>query len=87
MMKRMQVLLDEAEYRRIRTIARRRGMTLAEWVRQALRNAFRQEPLGDRDRKLASIRAAAVHQFPTGDIDQILEEIARGYAQPDLDGS
>ena len=60
-------------------VARRHGMTLAEWVRQALRTAFREEPLGGQDKKLASVRAAAVHEFPTADIDQMLDEIARGY--------
>ena len=78
-MKRMQVLIDEAEYRRIQRVARRHGMTLAEWVRQALRTAFREEPLGGQDKKLASVRAAAAHEFPTADIDQMLDEIARGY--------
>ena len=85
MMKRMQVLVQDTEYRRFQTIARRRGMTLAEWVRQTLRDTFRQEPSGGREKKLAAIRAAAGHAFPTGDIDQILGEIARGYEQPDVD--
>jgi len=78
-MKRMQVLIDDAEYRRIQRVARRNGMTLAEWVRQALRSAFRDEPLGDRDKKLAAVRAAASFEFPSGDIDQMLDEISRGY--------
>ncbi len=78
-MKRMQVLIDEAEYKRIQRVARRRGMTLAEWVRQALRSAFREEPLSGRDKKLATVRAAANQEFPTADIDQMLDEIARGY--------
>lgn len=78
-MKRMQVLIDDAEYKRIQRVARRNGMTLAEWVRQALRTAFRDEPLGDRDKKLAAVRAATAFDFPTGDIDQMLDEISRGY--------
>jgi len=75
----MQVLLDEAEYRRIQRVARRKGLTLAEWVRQALRVAFRDEPLGDRDKKLAAVRAAASFEFPTADIDRMLDEISLGY--------
>ena len=78
-MKRMQVLIEEAEYRKIFRIAKRQGMTLAEWVRQALRAAYRQEPLGDRDKKLAAVRNAASQEFPTADIDQMLMEIAIGY--------
>jgi hypothetical protein len=79
----MQVLIDDAEYRRIQRVARRQGMTLAEWVRKALRAAYREEPLGDRDKKLAAVRAAAAHEFPTADIDQMLGEIAAGYGDSD----
>ena len=79
MTKRMQVLIDDAEYRRIQRIARRCGLTLSEWVRHALRAAYREEPLGDRDKKLAAVRATAAHEFPTVDIDQMLAEIAAGH--------
>ena len=79
MSKRMQVLFDEAEYERMQALARRRGLTLAEWVRQALRGASRQEPEGDLDRKLAAVRASARHEFPTADIDEMLGEIEAGY--------
>ena len=78
-MKRMQVLFEETEYRQIQRAARRKGMTLAEWVRQALRTAFREEPLSGKDKKLATVRAAASHEYPTADIDQMLDEISRGY--------
>jgi hypothetical protein len=79
MSKRMQVLISEKEFRLMKEIARRRGLTLAEWVRQTLRGACRQEPLGDPDVKLARVRAALRHEFPAPDIDQMLAEIARGY--------
>ncbi|MGH7308618.1 MAG: antitoxin [Candidatus Rokuibacteriota bacterium] len=79
MSKRLQVLLEEREFREIQRIARGRRMTVAEWVRQALRMASRQEPLGDAGKKLEVVRAAARHAFPTGDIDQVLEEVERGY--------
>jgi hypothetical protein len=80
MSKRLQVLLEEREFRQIQRIARGRRMTVAEWVRQALRAASRREPLGDAGRKLEVVRAAARHAFPTGAIQQMLEEIERGYA-------
>jgi len=35
---------------------------------------------GDMSRKLAVMRAAASHRFPTADIDQMLDEIERGYS-------
>jgi hypothetical protein len=77
--KRLQVLLDDAEYSRLQRFARRRGLTVAEWVRQVLREAFRSEPVVSTDRKLAVIRAAARYEFPTADIDQMLDKISAGY--------
>ncbi len=79
MTKRLQVLLDEAEYREIKKIARQQHLTVAEWVRQALRLARRREPLGGPERKLDAVRAAAQHAFPTADIEVMLQEIERGY--------
>lgn len=72
------MLLDEREFRDIQRTARRQGVTVAEWVRQALRSARRREPVGTVDKKLGVIRAAARHSFPTADIDQMLAEIERG---------
>jgi hypothetical protein len=79
MSKRLQVLLDDAELREIQRLARAQRVTVAEWVRQALRAARRRQPSGDIQKKLAAIRAAARHEFPTADIEQMLAEIARGY--------
>jgi len=79
MSKRLQVLLDEDELREIQRIARTRRMTVAEWVRQALRSAGQAEPLREASKKLEVVRAAAGHSFPTGDIDQMLGEIEKGY--------
>ena len=53
-------------------------MTVSEWVRQALRNALRREPVVSSDRKLAAVRAAVRNEFPTAGIDQMLAEIERG---------
>lgn len=85
MAKRMQVLVEEGEYRRMQRIARRRGQSLAEWVRQALRTASRDEPDRGGGKKLAAIRAAAANAFPTADIDSMLSEIERGYAGADAE--
>lgn len=79
MSKRLQVVLKDPEYREIQRMARSRRMSIAEWVRQALEFARRREPTGDVARKLSAIRAAAKHEFPTGDIDQMLAEIESGY--------
>ncbi len=79
MSKRLQVILDDKEYAEIRQSARRNRLTTAEWVRQALRAMRRTEPQGDVKKKLDVVRAAVRHEFPTADIDQMLEEIERGY--------
>lgn len=79
MAKRLQVILQDPEYREIQRVARSRRMSIAEWVRQALTLARRREPLGDVENKLEAIRAAARHEFPTDDIDTMLGEIERGY--------
>jgi hypothetical protein len=79
MAKRLQVLLDEAEWRDLRRVARAQGTTVAEWVRQTLRVARRREPVDGAASKLSAIREAARHEFPTADIDAMRDEIARGY--------
>jgi hypothetical protein len=77
--KRLQVILQDPEYRDIQRKARLRHMSIAEWVRQALDQARRREPEGGVGKKLAAIRAAARHSYPSGDIQQILAEIESGY--------
>jgi hypothetical protein len=79
MAKRLQVILQDPEYREIQRIARSRHMSLAEWVRQALQLARRREPVGDIGKKLEVIRAGAKHDYPTADIEAMLAEIERGY--------
>lgn len=79
MAKRLQVILEDPEYRDVQRAARSRHMSIAQWVRQALAQARRSEPLGDLEKKLQVVRAAANHQFPTGDIGTILAEIEQGY--------
>jgi predicted transcriptional regulator len=77
--KRLQVILQDPEYREIQRIAKARRMSIAEWVRQALAAARRYEPLGDTGKKLDVIREAARQEFPTADIDEMLAQIERGY--------
>jgi hypothetical protein len=79
MSKRLQVLLDADEWEQLQDIARRHRTTVSEWVRRTLREAWEREPGGDLDTKLRAIRAAARHDFPTADIEQMLEEIERGH--------
>ena len=79
MSKRLQVLLEERELREIRRIARAKGTTVAEWVRQALRSARRGEPMGDAKKKLEVVRSATRHSFPTAEVDKMIAEIEHGY--------
>jgi hypothetical protein len=79
MSKRLQVLLEEAEFREIRRVAKRNGMTVADRARQAPRAARRREPAVDTLKKLETVRAAARHAYPTADIETMLGEIERGY--------
>ena len=78
MTKRLQVLFDDDEYRAIQTTARKERVTVAEWVRQALRVAQNRHSL-DREAKLHAIAMATQHQFPSSDIDQMLTEISEGF--------
>ncbi len=71
--------MDEVEVGEYRRLATRDGLTLSDWVRRKLRLAARDEASGSIDRKLAAIRTAARHDFPTADIDQMLREIEVGY--------
>jgi len=77
---RLQVILQDPEYREIQRVARARRMSIAEWVRQALDLARRREPSKDIGKKLEVIRAAIKHNFPTADIDTMLAEIESGYS-------
>jgi hypothetical protein len=83
MTKRLQVIFQDPEYREIQRVARSRHMSIAEWVRQALELARREEPTQEFSKKLETIRAAAKYEFPVRDIDGMLEEIEQGYRSGD----
>lgn len=79
MAKRLQVLLDEREWRELQKAAKADHMTVAEWVRQAIRAQRAVTSVVDIDERLAAIRSAAEYHFPTADIDEMNEQIERGY--------
>ena len=81
MSKRLQALLDEEEYLEIQGVARRQRVTVAEWVRQALRKARGDHP-GTVEAKLRAIADASRHQFPTADIEVMLREVQVGQRLP-----
>ena len=63
----------------IQQSARRERVTTAEWVRQRLREARERQARPDIAAKLAAVQTAYRQQGPTGDIEQMLSEIERGY--------
>ena len=79
MTKRLQVLLDDEDLTDIKRAARRRRQSVAEWVRAALRAARDADAARPAEAKLRTIREAADNDYPTGSIDEILDEINRGY--------
>jgi hypothetical protein len=78
MSRRLQVL-DETEWNELRRAAQQHGVTGSEWVRAALRTVQHQRSTVDTHRKLEVVRAASRHDFPTGDIYEILGRIEEGY--------
>ena len=76
---RLQALLPDEEVAEIRRTAKRHRMTVAEWVREALRAARRDEPATDARKKLLAVREAAQGAYPVSDIQQMLTEIEGGY--------
>lgn len=82
MSKRLQVLFDEDELAELQEVARYNRMTLAEWVRQTLRDARARQPSRSATLKRQAVRKAMQHDFPVADIDEMIEQIEQGY-QPD----
>jgi hypothetical protein len=83
------VLLDDGELRTIQRLARRDKLTTAEWVRRRLREGAAAGARPDTASRLAAIHAAYRHtsDVPSPDIEQMLDEIERGYlsdTSPDL---
>jgi hypothetical protein len=78
--KRLQVILDDAEMKEIKRVAAQQRMTVAEWVRQALRGARSGVSTVPVERKLLVVREAAAHSHPAADIERMNAEIERGYA-------
>ena len=75
MAKRLQVILQDPDYREIQRLAKSRRLSISEWVRQALTSARHRQSLGHAGKKLDIVRAAARQTYPTADIDRMLREI------------
>ena len=81
MTKRLQVLFDDDELADIQRLAKRERKTTATWVREQLRAARASAAsYPDAEPKLRAIREATTYAYPSGDIDELLADIERGYA-------
>lgn len=75
----MQVLFQPREYKTFQHLAKEMGLSLGEWVRQALRFQAAAVSFKSATVKIKNIRKACRYSFPTGEIDQLLSEIEKGY--------
>ena len=82
MSKRLQVLLEPKEYKVFRQLAEKTGVSLGEWVRQALRRMASSLSEKSSHEKLEVIRRASRFNGPTSDIEQMLSEIETSYTAP-----
>ena len=82
MSKRLQVLLEQKEYKTFQQMAREAGLSLGEWVRKALRKIASDQPRKTPEEKIAAIRRLSkMNLAPSGDIEQMLAEIEKGYLE------
>jgi len=79
MSKRLQVILSDDEYEELQLVSSAAGVTVSEWVRQALRGMRRDRSLLQADGKIDAVRAAAKRSYPTAGTDEMLAEIESGY--------
>lgn len=79
MTRRLQVLFEDDELAEIQALARRRRLTTAAWVREALRAARTAAEYPLPEARLRAVREAAALSYPIADMDRVLAEIERGY--------
>jgi hypothetical protein len=79
MSKRLQVLIPDEEMTSIQRQAKSENLSVGEYVRGALREVEARRQTRSSAAKLASIREASKHSFPTSDIEEVNREIERGY--------
>jgi hypothetical protein len=79
MSKRLQVILPDDEYNKIKRNARHAKQNLASWVRNALRRISDSEPNSSEEEKLRILKKALTISAPIDDISVIKEQIQQGY--------
>jgi hypothetical protein len=78
--KRLQVILPDDEYRALAAAAQRQGKPVARVVRESLKRTLGEEAGIDPNDRIAAVLRFARFAGPTGDIDQMLDDIERGRA-------
>ena len=86
MTKRLQVLFEDDELRAVQAMARRRRQTTAAFVRDVLREARAAAEHRLPEAKLRAVREASAHSYPSGEMEQILSQVERGYLDPSPPG-
>ena len=75
---RLQVIVSEEEMTSLRQAARRTGLTVSAWARQALRRVRDEQAGPTAESRLRALERALACNHPTGDIDEMLADIERG---------
>lgn len=75
----LQVLVTDQEMQEIRKQAEMEGLPVGKYVRRTLGDAAARRTSRDAAAKIAAIRKATLHSFPTVDIDEMNREIEHGY--------
>lgn len=78
MSKRLQVVVSDEEYQAVAETAKRRGVPIAEVVRDSLRRTLPDDDDAPPEQRIAAVLQFARFAGPTGDIDQVLEDIEAG---------
>jgi len=81
---RLQVLLDEAELKEVKTLAEQEKMTVSAWVRRAIQHEKKERPGTAARKKLQIIQDSSQYSFPAGDYKDIAAEIDSGYLKESL---
>ncbi|MDB5038109.1 MAG: hypothetical protein JWQ35_1637 [Bacteriovoracaceae bacterium] len=78
MSKRLQVLLPDADYKALIRGVRALKMSVSDWVRDQIREGLQKGKSESAEERLSKILKYAKYSGPTGNIENMLNEIERG---------
>ena len=85
MSRRLQVLMSEQEYLRVKRLARKNRKSVGAYVRELLHQASLETGEATAAEKLKSIEKSAHYEFPVANVETMLQEIEAGYVEELLD--